>query len=128
MNYDLMVFDPAAAPAGCEAFMESYDPQTEWADGHSYDDPGRCIPGLRARYMEAIQRFPPMGDPFAVRRLANAYVTDYSVGAHIIHVAFAGSVGAEAYDATFGLAQRHRAGFCDVNGSGGVPPWTPPAA
>jgi len=48
MSYDLMVFDPAAAPAGREAFMEWYDQQTEWADGHSPDDPARCTSGLRA--------------------------------------------------------------------------------
>ncbi len=71
MGYDLMVLDSAAAPAGREAFMERYDQQTDWADGHSHDDPARCIPGLRAWCMEMIQRFPPMSGPLAVRGLAS---------------------------------------------------------
>jgi hypothetical protein len=48
MSYDLMVLDPAAAPAGRESFMEWYDQQAEWAESHSYDNPARCTPGLRA--------------------------------------------------------------------------------
>jgi len=51
------------------------------------------------------------------------------VGAHAICATFAGGVGAEAYDATFGLVQKHRVGFYGVSGDdGGVLPWTPPAA
>ena len=51
------------------------------------------------------------------------------MGAHVIYAAFAGSVGAEACDATFGLAQKRRVGFYDVSeDGGGALPWTPPAA
>ncbi len=73
--------------------------------------------------MEMIQRFPPMGIPFAVRGLDNPYVADCCVGAHVIHAAFAGNVGAEACGTMFGLAQKHSVGFHDVSGDdGSVPP------
>lgn len=71
MSHDLMVFNFATAPAGRKAFMQWHDQQTEWADGYSHDDPARCTLGLRAWYMEMIQRLPPMGGPLAVRGLAS---------------------------------------------------------
>jgi hypothetical protein len=34
MSYDLMVFDPAAAPRERDDFLRWYDAQTEWTEGH----------------------------------------------------------------------------------------------
>ena len=48
MSYDLMVFDPAAAPREREEFMQWYDAQTEWAEDHECDDPAVTTPALRA--------------------------------------------------------------------------------
>ena len=36
MSYDLMVFDPAAAPAGRSAFIAWYQTQTDWDAEHDY--------------------------------------------------------------------------------------------
>ena len=44
MSYDLMVFDPEAAPVDRHAFMEWYEAQAEWSEDHSYDDPSVSTP------------------------------------------------------------------------------------
>jgi hypothetical protein len=39
MSYDLMVFEPEAAPKEHDRFLEWYGVQTKWSEGHSYGDP-----------------------------------------------------------------------------------------
>jgi hypothetical protein len=60
-----MVFDPAAAPRNREDFLQWYDRQTEWAEGHSYDDPEVTTPALASWFAEMLQLFPPMNGPLA---------------------------------------------------------------
>jgi hypothetical protein len=91
--------------------------------------PGPLHPGTARLMHRDDPAVAAHGRPPRRARPGQSYVTGYSVGAHVIYAAFAGSVGAEAYDATFGLARKRRAGFYDVSGDdGGVLPWTPPAA
>ena len=47
MSYDLMVFDPAVAPRERAEFLEWHAQQTQWNEGHSYDDPIVSSPRLR---------------------------------------------------------------------------------
>jgi hypothetical protein len=47
MSYDLMVFEPEAAPKDHDAFMEWYVNLTKWNDG-PYDDPAQTSARLRA--------------------------------------------------------------------------------
>ncbi len=47
MSYDLMVFNKEAAPKTRSKFLSWYDQQTEWAEGHGYDDPAHTSPELR---------------------------------------------------------------------------------
>ncbi|MFC3717029.1 hypothetical protein ACFONC_12775 [Luteimonas soli] len=118
MSYDLMVFDPTAAPKERESFMAWYDKQTEWSEEHSYDDPVVTAPALQAWFQEMIQFFPPMNGPLAVDSDASE-VTDHSIGKSVIYCAFAWSVAERAYNKTRELAVKHRVGFFDVSSDEG---------
>ena len=64
MSYDLMVFEPEAAPKSHHDFMEWYFQLTKWNDG-PYDDPKQTSARLRA-WVQGMQRtFPDMNTPEA---------------------------------------------------------------
>jgi hypothetical protein len=126
MSYDLMVFEPSAAPRKRAEFMDWYAQQTEWNEGHHYDDPAVSSPNLRAWFMEMIEQFPPMNGPLSCRDLPEwleATTTDYSVGRNVIYAAFARSFEGKAHTVMFELARKHGLGFYDVSGEGDV--WLP---
>ena len=87
MSYDLMVFDPAAAPRERNDFLRWYEEQTEWSEGHSYDDPQVTAPALARWFAEISQTFPPMNGPYASIDFENPKVTDYSIGRWVIYAA-----------------------------------------
>lgn len=118
MSYDLMVFDPDAAPKDRESFMSWYDKQTEWSEEHGYNDPTVATPALQAWFREMIQFFPPMNGPLAVDSDASE-VTDHSIGKSVIYSAFAWSVAERAYNKMRGLAIKHHVGFFDVSSDEG---------
>ncbi|MBD8871203.1 hypothetical protein [Rhodanobacter sp. DHB23] len=118
MSYDLMVFDPDAAPKERESFMSWYDKQTEWSEDHSYNDPIVTAPALQAWFREMIQFFPPMNGPLAADSDASE-VTDHSIGKSVIYSAFAWSVAEHAYNKMRELAIKHRVGFFDVSSDDG---------
>jgi hypothetical protein len=126
MSYDLMVFDPDAAPKDRESFMAWYDKQTEWSENHSYNDPVVSTPSLQAWFREMIQFFPPMNGPFAVAPDASE-VTDHAIGKTVIYSAFASSVAEQAYGKMRELAIKHRVGFFDASSDDGeiLFPWAP---
>ena len=129
MSYDLMVFDPKAAPAGRPAFRAWYKRQTDWQRGYNYNDPNHCTPQLRAWFDDMVQSFPPLNGPFATHDFNDDFVADYSIGPLVIYMAFGWTLARPAYDKVFTLAQKHRVGFYDVSGDEGDGLiWTPPAA
>ena len=119
MSYDLMVFAPEAAPKDRAAFMEWYDAQTEWSEGHSYDDPAVTTPALRAWFMELIEDYAPLNGPFAAARVPDdvALTADCSIGTSVIYVGFRWSSARQAYETVFRLASKHGVGFFDVSSS-----------
>jgi hypothetical protein len=125
MSYNLMVFEKKAAPGKRKDFMEWYQKQTEWKEGHGYNDPSVTSTDLRNWFMEMIKKFPQMNGPFALSddewdKLENdSYVTDYSVGKDIIYAAFASSIADEAYETAKKLAKEFKVGFFDVNSKEG---------
>ncbi len=119
MSYDLMVFDPAAAPFDRKEFKAWYDDQTKWSEGHSYNDPKVTTPALQDWFHEMIREFPAMNGPYASTDYDNSYVTDYSVGRAVIYAGFAWSVAQDAYKAVVEGAARHKVGFYDVSGPHG---------
>lgn len=118
MSYDMMVFDPGAAPRTRDAFLAWYQTETTWSETHRYDDPVVTTPALRAWFDAMAERFPPMNGPFASGR-DGASVTDYSVGTKIVYAAFAWSVANEAREAVCSLAARHGVGVFDVSSDEG---------
>ena len=97
--------------------MEWYEQQTEWEEGHSYDDPAVSTVKLQAWFAEIIRTFPPLNGPFSKDNLPEdeASATDYSVGKTAIYCCFAWSKAQPAYDTVFALAQKHGIGFFNVS-------------
>jgi hypothetical protein len=128
MSYDLMVFEPEAAPKDHVEFMTWYFTQTKWGEGHSYGDPAVCSKRLRAWFEDMIRTFPPLNGVFAEEELPadEASASDYSVGKEMIYIAFAWSKADLAYKTTFELAAKHGLGFFNVS-SGEQEVWLPGA-
>ena len=119
MSYDLMVFEPTVAPKERKDFMQWYAQQTEWAEGHSYQDHKVSTKALQAWFKEMIQHFPPMNGPLASDDVDDPKVTDHCIGKHVIYSAFAWSVAEEAYPKMRELAIKHSVGFFDVSADDG---------
>lgn len=115
MSYDLMVFAPDAPPPDRDGFMAWYVKQTEWGEGHSYDDPAISDAALRAWFLEMINIFPSMNGPMASDDVDDPKLTDYCIGKSAIYAAFAWSEVADAYRTMFDLAQQHKVGFFDAS-------------
>ncbi|QEI08689.1 hypothetical protein FXN63_24710 [Pigmentiphaga aceris] len=120
MSYDLMVFEPASAPADHDEFMTWYRAQTEWAEDHAYNDPKVSTPRLSAFFHEIIKQYPAMNGPYGVEELDDededdALVSDYTVGQSVIYIAFAWSKAEGAYPEVLRLATKHQIGFFDVS-------------
>jgi hypothetical protein len=115
-----MVFDPNTAPTTHAQFMLWCVAQTEWAEGHDFNDPVVTTPPLRAWFMDIIQSFPPMNGPFSKAVLSEdeARTANYSLGKSIIYCCFAWSKEDLANRTVFELAQKHGVGFFNVSSSG----------
>ena len=121
MSYDLMVFDPEAAPRDRKQFMVWYQAQTEWAEDHNYNDPSVTTPALQAWFYEMIKVFPAMNGPCSEKDEAedNPKITDYCIGKTVIYSAFAWACAEEAHTAMKQLAIKHKIGFFDVSAQEG---------
>ena len=125
MSYDLMVFDPAIAPHDRGAFAEWYHQQTEWTEGHSYDDPANTTPALRAWYQAIRETYPNMNGPGAptdedlLTPGVEDNLADYSIGHHVIYAAFRWSQAEEVYPLVRSLAVQYGVGFYDASGDEG---------
>ena len=119
MSYDLMVFEPTAAPRGRRQFLKWYDKQTQWGEGHDYNNPGVSSPALQAWFQEMIKIFPPMNGPYASSNDDDPKVTDYSLGKAVVYVCFAWSCAEQAHETVKRLAARHMVGFFDASSNEG---------
>jgi hypothetical protein len=120
MSYDLMVFEAAAAPEAREDFLLWYQQQTQWSEGHGYDDPKVSSQPLRAWFMEMIESFPAMNGPYASDDVDNPELTDYSVGKDVVYAAFAWSQADSAFASMVSIAKKHNVGFFDVSADEGA--------
>jgi len=85
MSYDVLIFDPAHAPAEREAFLQWWDAHEWSSEPHTHNDPAFTTPNLRAWFLEMIERFPALNGPYASSR--DQRTADYSIGYHLIYVA-----------------------------------------
>ena len=124
MSYDLLVFEPDAAPKEPVAFMEWFRGLAEWSEGHNYDDPANTKPALQAWYRDMIATFPAMNGPDAVsdEEISDA-VTGYSFAEAAIYADFRWSEAGRAKQTSFNYAQKHCIGFWDASSS--VEVWGP---
>jgi hypothetical protein len=125
MSYDLMVFEPEAAPKNHDAFMEWYFALTKWNDG-PYDDPARTSARLRAWVQEMQRTFPDMNAPEAETHLQgdDGVLSDYTIGRQFVYAGFAWSKATAAAGEAEKLAKLHAVGFFDVS-SNGEEVWLP---
>ncbi|RUO29571.1 hypothetical protein [Aliidiomarina soli] len=119
MSYDLMVFEPTAAPKERKEFMAWYAHQIKWTEDHGYQNPTVSSPGLQAWLQEMVEHFPAMNGPLANEDSDDSRVTDYSIGQNVIYSAFSWSVVEEAYPKVRELAIKHSVGFFDVSADNG---------
>lgn len=125
MSYDLMVFEPEAAPMNHDSFMEWYFNLTKWNDG-PYDDPARTSARLRAWVQEMQQTFPDMNTPQAEIHLQvdDGVLSDYTIGRQFVYAGLAWSKAVAAASEAERLAKLHRVVFFDVS-SNGEEVWLP---
>ncbi|MGH7025250.1 MAG: hypothetical protein ACREEB_16905 [Caulobacteraceae bacterium] len=116
MSYDLIVFEPTAAPREPDAFLAWYRVQMTRCEPHRYGDPTLTSPRLAAWFEEMTRTYPPMNGPLASENLDDPKVTDYSVRTQVIYAAFRWSQARNAYDEVRRAAAVHRVGFFDVSG------------
>ena len=98
--------------------MDWYREQTQWGEGHSYDDPLVTSVELNNWFMEMIKTFPAMNGPFAQEiddDDESPMITGYTVGRDCIYLDFRWSVAEHAYENVFELARKHGIGFFDVS-------------
>ena len=126
MSYDLMVFEPEAAPKEHQAFMRWYFGFTKWNEGHSYNDLSVTSQRLRSWLVEMQQTYPDMNSLEAADLLPedDGSLSDYSIGKQAIYACFAWSKAEKAYSDVFELAAKHGVGFFDVS-SAGEEVWMP---
>jgi hypothetical protein len=115
-----MVFDPDAAPSGRRQFLDWYEQQTKWAEGHDYNDPKVPTAKLQPWFFDIIRLFPALDGPLAQDDLPEGEdsVTDYSLGRVVIYYGFSWSRTEQAYKTVFELARKHGVGFFDVSSNG----------
>jgi hypothetical protein len=123
-----MVFDPSVAPSQHSQFITWYYKQTEWAEGHDYNNPSVTSSALHNWFVRIIESFPPMNGPLSKDDLPEdeASLTDYSIGSAVIYGTFAWSKAEQAYEMVFRVAAEYGVGFFDVS-SGDEEVWLPHA-
>jgi hypothetical protein len=120
MSYDLMVFRPDIAPKTRPEFINWFHNQTQWSEGHSYDDPAITSDELRSWFIEMIKSYPALNGPYAKEGDEdNEFATDYSIGKNVIYAAFSWSLAEQAYENMKTLAEKHKVGFFDASANEG---------
>jgi len=114
MSYDLMVFEPGAAPAKRPAFLDWYDQHTDWNEDGTYDDPAASAPSLQAFHADMLKAFPAMSAPPMLSGEESG--TDYTIAPSLIYISFHDwDKIDQAHDTVFRLAGKHALGFFDVS-------------
>jgi hypothetical protein len=117
LSYDLMVFDPDAAPTDRDAFLA-------WVDSQSDDvelfDPTRSefsTRNLRLWLEEMLKTFPAMNGPYvtADQDGDDLHVTDYDISRTNIYACFAWPLAEESYLAVMSLAEKYGIGVYDIS-------------
>ena len=119
MSYDLVVFNEKKAPKDKDTFLSWYYEQTEWKEGHDYQNPEITGLNLKNWFFDIIKNYPPMNGPYSRDDADDITLTDYSIGKDLIYAAFAWPEAEKAFKLCFELAKKHDVGFFDVSSQDG---------
>lgn len=121
MSYDLMAFNPAAAPRGRDEFMSWFRAQSKWEEPHSYDDPKNTDSPLKEWLLHFMKEFPAMNGPYAAGddMIDDPHVTDYSMAKDVVYCCFAWSLADEAYTRMKESTACYAVGFFNVSADTG---------
>ncbi|MDO4799148.1 MAG: hypothetical protein Q4A52_01365 [Bacillota bacterium] len=123
MSYDIMVFEDSGAPKTMPEFMEWYDKQTQWDEGHSYSDISIASPALQAFFADFLKEYTALEDMEEDEEIADddaKYVRTYSIGRDMIYLGFSYGNAAEISEDIEDLASEHGVGVFLCSGSGEV--------
>ena len=121
MSYDLLVFDPAAAPRKRAAFLDWFRAFTNWDAGYDYNNIDAAAPCLKAWFLDMIKEFPPMNGPYALDAVEDgSRVSGYGVGPSAIYVDFRWSEAEYPANRTLNLAIRHSVGVFMASDNNGA--------
>ena len=122
MSYDLLVFEKTKAPQTRPEFLKWFNEEVQRGEEPSSQSISTASPALRNWFMEMKDTFPPMNGLYApsIEQInadarLESYMTDYSISGGMIYASFAWSLADEACELVLRLAQKHDAGFCNVD-------------
>lgn len=129
MSYDVMVFDPAAAPVEREAFLAWYGKVMDAEDYLDHRDAAETSPALQAWFHDLRRDYPAMNGPQAASEAVNGdddRLTDYLIGPAAIYAEFRWSQAETALQRVLQTARAHGVGvYCCSERDGAV--WAPAA-
>lgn len=119
MSYDLVAFDPSAAPADRDAFLAWYAEAARLEDGSLACDPAATAPILRAWYRDMIKAFPALLGPDApaFRERDDERTAEYRFGASAIFASFQWEASRKVQLQALRLARSHGVGLFDACGT-----------
>ena len=123
MSYDLLVFDPKAAPRDEDGFFEWLEEEDVDvpSDGEDGESPKGQPENLNAFYNLLRKTFPPMNGPHANHDDENSpMITDYYLGKYTIDMGFSWEVAALARRAVIEAAIEAGVGFYSSSDDDGV--------
>lgn len=126
-SYDLMVFEPDAAPKVYAEFLRWFAEQMECNEGHGYANAAEASELLRGWLTEMLQIFPSGADQLEEDGpvgLDEDRYSGYSVGRQMIYVIFVPSESELARCTAFTLAEKFGLGLFEPS-SAGAEVWRP---
>ncbi|WP_428029072.1 hypothetical protein [Ancylobacter sp.] len=116
MGYNLMIFEPSAAPTERRPFLAWYEQQTDWNDTDDYNDYEATTPRLRAFFLDMVATHPPMNGRLAADDPDDSDIrlTDYSIGRDIIYLGGSWENADNALALALQLAEKHGLGVFDT--------------
>lgn len=118
MSYDLLVFEPTAAPDDRVAFIAWFSQVIRLREGHLLSDPSYASPALRSWYEGMGRAFPHIGTADAGRAemQEDQINADYRFSPNAIFARFEWQVSRKAYHLAMKLARTYGLGFFDASG------------
>lgn len=115
MSYDVMVFEGSKAPRTKEEFLEWYDKQTQWGEGHGYDDISVASPKLQSFYKALLESYKTLEECDGSEEDGRCLLSS-AIGRDIIYLCFPRGTDIDYYEEIMDLADDYGVGFYDASG------------